>query len=137
MHNKCIMRYIRTYFLVIMLFILIMIAGCLFPSTWIEENVKQSAEMLEKEGRWREFGFSIIDNVADPLMINEAYSVDYRDPIFSAFAVRKNYKEGLTIEDIISGLNDLELNDQDKEELLSLTIAYNYYLEDLANKKAE
>lgn len=100
MHNKCIMRYIRTYFLVIMLFILIMIAGCLFPSTWIEENVKQSAEMLEKEGRWREFGFSIIDNVADPLMINEAYSVDYRNPIFSAFAVRKNYKEGLTKEQL-------------------------------------
>jgi len=56
---------------------------------------------------------------------------------FGLIINNSDYKEGLTIEDIISGLNDLELNDQDKEELLSLTIAYNYYLEDLANKKAE
>ena len=56
---------------------------------------------------------------------------------FGLIINNSDYKEGLTIEDIISGLNDLELNDKDKEELLSLVIAYNYYLEDLASGKTE
>lgn len=38
------------------------------------------------------------------------------------------YKEDLTIEEVIISMNDLELNDRDKIEFLSLVIGYRYYL---------
>ncbi|MBQ8299097.1 MAG: hypothetical protein IJX99_04415 [Clostridia bacterium] len=130
MFNKGVIKYICTYFIVIIFFVLLMIAGCLFPSEWIEENVRQSAEVLEKEDMWYKLGFSVIDNVADPLMVNEAYSVDYKKPIFSAFSVRKNYKEGLTEKQLKDLRGELITFQTPKEEMELIEIDGKLYSKD-------
>lgn len=48
---------------------------------------------------------------------------------FGLIVNNSEYIEDLTIDQVIDGLNGLELDDRDKEELLSLVIAYSYYLE--------
>lgn len=96
---KSILKYISVFILVITIFNIVLFFTSLFPSSWIEQNVKNSAIKLYEEGNLYEFSerFRITNNnYTDALMINEAYSIDNRNPIYSYMAVRKNYKENQT-----------------------------------------
>lgn len=130
MNKKICCKFVGIYFAVILSFFFLMVIGCSFPSDWIEKNVKESAERLVHEGKFFKYGFSIVDNVADPLMINEAYSVDYKNPIFSAFAVRKNYKEGLTKEQLKDLRGELITFQLPKEEMELVEINGSLYSKD-------
>lgn len=100
---KKIFKYIIIFIILIISFNLLLFLSSLFPSSIIEENVKESAEILYEEGNLYDFGkdfYITNNNYTDALMINEAYSIDNKNPIYSYMAVRKNYKEGQTKEEL-------------------------------------
>lgn len=96
---KKLLKYVTTFIILIICFNLLLLLGSLFPSSWIEENVKESSEILLLEGNLPYFTsyLSITNNnFTDSIMINESYSIDNTNPIFSYMAVRKNFKDGIT-----------------------------------------
>lgn len=96
---KKIIKYVITFVFLIFAFNLLLLLGSLFPSSWIESHVKESSERLNLEGNLPLFSnyLSITNNnYTDAIMINECYSIDHTDPIFSYLSVRKNFKKGLT-----------------------------------------
>ena len=97
---KNILKYGATYLGIILLFNIILLLACSFPSEWIHKNVKESSDILLKEGGffYSFFGWvgSIIDNNTDVLCVNEAYSIDSSNPFESYMKARKNYQKGLT-----------------------------------------
>lgn len=98
---KNIFKYIIAFITLIISFNLLLFLSSLFPSSIIEENVKESAQILSKEGNLYDFGKELYitnNNFTDALMINEAYSIDNKNPVYSYMSVRKNYKEGQTKE---------------------------------------
>lgn len=97
---KKIFKYIIIFIITITIFNLLLFASSLFPSKWIEKNVRESADILQKEGNIYYFfkNNELIsnDNYTDAIIINEAYSIDNKNPIYSYMSARKNYKEGIT-----------------------------------------
>ena len=99
------LRYIVTFLILIISFSLFMYIGCLIPSKYLEKNVKESSVILNKQtNTYQVFDDVVllslingcIDNFTDILMINESYSVDSTNPLYSAFAVRRSYKKNVT-----------------------------------------
>ena len=93
------LKFILIYIGILLFFVLFMVLGCLFPSKLIDKNVRESSKILIDEGLdhdYDTFFFARVDNYTDVLMINEAYSVDNTNPLYSALSVRKNYKNGVT-----------------------------------------
>lgn len=96
------LKYIFTYLILILLFVIFLATSSLFPSDWIKENVAESAKILEEESNYKEVniiykGITIaFDNYTDALMLNTAYSIDNTRPLYSAFIARKNYIPGAT-----------------------------------------
>ncbi len=106
---KKVFRYIIVFIILFFAFNFLLIITSLFPSSWIEENVKESSEVLLREGNFYYFSkeFDIVNNnYTDALMINEAYSIDNKNPIYSYMSARKNYKSGLTKETISDTVNE-------------------------------
>ena len=100
---KKIFKYVITFIVVIISFNILLFLTSLFPSRYIEEKVKESTETLFKEGNLYDFGehfYTTNNNFTDALMINEAYSIDNKNPIYSYMAVRKNYKENQTKQEV-------------------------------------
>lgn len=102
---KQILKITITYISLILSFILLLTISSMFPSKYIKENVEQSSKTLIQEGNrlkkeviGREKPMEF-DNYTDALMINTAYSVDNKTPLYSSFVARKNYIPGIT-EDI-------------------------------------
>lgn len=96
---KKIIKYVLVFLGLILMFISLLLLSSIFPSTMIEKNVMESSKILLKEGNiYRFFSWSHVvnNNYTDALMINEAYSIDNKNPLYSCLAVRKNYKENLT-----------------------------------------
>lgn len=97
---RCITKYSIVYIISIILFIILLIATSSFPASWIEENVKKSANILKEETNFKEvktlFKTIYMDNHTDSLMVNTAYSIDNLNPFYSAFIARKNYIPGKT-----------------------------------------
>ena len=84
--------YVYVWVLFIILLNIFLLLGSLFPSSIIEENVKESADILSKEGLHYELLNSFcVDNFTDSLMLNQAYSIDNKDPFFSYMSGRRNY----------------------------------------------
>ena len=78
---------------------MLLVAGSLFSSDVIEQHSRESAKTLLHEGNLYKFfpWFDVVNNnYTDALMVNEAYSVDCDNPLYSALAVRRNYKDGVT-----------------------------------------
>lgn len=97
---KKIIKYGITFFLLLFIFNLLLFLSSLFPSSWIETKVKESSERLSLEGDLPLFTSYLPitnNNYTDAIMINECYSIDSTDPIFSYLSARKNFKQGLTI----------------------------------------
>ena len=96
---KKIIKYILTFCGLLLIFNVLLFTSSLFPSRLIEKNVKESSKILTKEDNIYKF-FDWCDvvnnNYTDVLMINEAYSIDNTNPVYSYMAVRKNYEKGLT-----------------------------------------
>ena len=91
------LKYIISFIAVILIFLGTLTLTSLIPSSLLKENVKESAEILKEEGnkkieyivtRMEEMEF---DNYTDALMINTAYSIDSKKPLYSALVARKNY----------------------------------------------
>ena len=96
---KKIFKYILTFLILFLMFNILLFAGSTFPSSIIKDNVKESSKTLSQEGNYyiisKYFG-NENDNYTDSIMINEAYSIDNTNPIYSYLAVRKNYEKGIT-----------------------------------------
>lgn len=96
------LKIIITYFVLILSFIVLLTVSCIFPSKYIKENVEQSSKTLSQEGnrlRTKIIGRDTImefDNYTDALMINTAYSIDNKTPLYSSFVAKKNYIPEIT-----------------------------------------
>ncbi len=96
---KKILKYISTFIILLLIFNLLLFAGSLYPSKIIEKNVKKSSQILTEEGNLYEFfewSDVVNNNYTDALMINEAYSIDNTNPLYSYMAVRKNFNKEIT-----------------------------------------
>lgn len=96
------LKIVITYFSLILSFMLLLTISSVFPSKYIKTNVEQSSRTLMKEGNTlkkevigREKPMEF-DNYTDALMINTAYSIDNKTPLYSSFVARKNYIPGIT-----------------------------------------
>lgn len=96
---KKILKYISTFIILLLIFNLLLLACSLYPSKIIEKNVKKSSQILTEEGNLYEFfewSDVVNNNYTDALMINEAYSIDNTNPVYSYMAVRKNFNKEIT-----------------------------------------
>lgn len=95
---KSFIKYSIIFVLLIGILNIIMLLGSLFPSSIIEKNVKESSDTLLKEGNFFYFKIPILknNNYTDAIMINEAFSIDNKDPIYSYMSARKNYNPKYT-----------------------------------------
>ena len=109
-------KYVITFVVLILCGILLLTLVSIFPSSWIKENVRKSSETLVKEGNKKVYfsmshlQFLEFDNYSDALMINTAYSIDNKTPLYSIFVARKNYIPGVTEKIIEDFVGDLESN---------------------------
>ena len=100
---KNILKYIIVFIIVIIAFNCLLLLSSSFPSSIIEENVKKSAKIFLKEGNLpliSQYSYAVNDNFTDAIMVNACYSIDNTDPIFSYMSARKNYKKGLTKQEL-------------------------------------
>ena len=82
----------------IIMYNVLMILICLFPSEWIYDNCLKSSKTLLAEGNMLLHPLlEETDNLTDGLIINEAYSIDFTHPIESYLKVRKNYNKDITL----------------------------------------
>lgn len=96
---KKIIKYVLVFLSLLLIFFSLLLVSSLFSSSMIEHNVIKSSITLSKEGNiYKFFPWSRVvnNNYTDVLMINEAYSIDNKNPLYSCMAVRKNYKESVT-----------------------------------------
>ena len=99
---KNIFKYILIISILIIIYLIALCVVSLIPSEKMELNVKQSSETLNEQTN-NFFIWSILknkyikfDNYTDALMINTAYSIDYKHPFESCLLCRKNYIPGIT-----------------------------------------
>ena len=118
--KKNIIKYIITFIILLLIFNLLLFVTSLFPSSWIENRVRESSQILNEEGNLYHFKIFNVENnnYTDSLIINECYSIDNTDPIFSYMSCRKNYQKGITQKqepDIVGELFSVS-NDSVKDE---------------------
>ena len=114
-------KYAKVWIILLIIFNLSLCVISLFPSEIIKENVKSSSDILLEEGNaYKIAEFSPIknNNYTDAIIINEAYSIDSSDPIYSYMSMRKNYKKGETKQVLTDTLGELvSINVNENEEL--------------------
>ena len=114
---KKILKYISTFIILLLIFNLLLFAGSLYPSKIIEKNVKKSSQILTEEGNLYEFfewSDVVNNNYTDALMINEAYSIDNTNPLYSYMAVRKNFNKEITKKHLVDTQEELiSINSED------------------------
>lgn len=96
---KKILKYSIIFIIMLLIFNLLLFTSSLYPSKIIEKNVKKSSQILKEEGNLYEFfewSDVVNNNYTDALMINEAYSIDNTNPLYSYMAVRKNFNKEIT-----------------------------------------
>ncbi len=99
---KIILKYIVIFIILISIFVATLCLSCLIPSSLLKENVQESSEILLSESNRKKVYIPIkqltfqFDNFTDALMINTAYSIDSKTPLYSAFTAKKNYIPGTT-----------------------------------------
>ena len=95
-------KYILVFLVILLGFICLLIISSSFPSSLIKKNVKKSSELLRLEGNRKEcfifdkFQIQTFDNYSDCLMINTAYSIDNKTPLYSALTAKKDYIPNVT-----------------------------------------
>jgi len=99
--NK-IKNYSVVFIILIWSFVLLLTITSCIPSDYLEEHIKETADILIKEGNHKNVWVSykkeemIFDNFSDALMLNTAYSIDSETPLYSALMARKNFLPGVT-----------------------------------------
>lgn len=97
---KKFLKYLITFFILIAIYIGSLVLTSLIQRNFIEKQVKESANILVKEGNQHQINFIIksilLDNYTTALMINHAYSMNPDKPLESSLLVRKNYLPGIT-----------------------------------------
>lgn len=95
--KKIIINYFIAFAIILISFNALLFITSLFPSSIIEENVKQSANIFFEEGNMLYLSPKRRNNnYTDVIMVNTAYSIDNTRPFYSYMVARKNYKKGLT-----------------------------------------
>lgn len=103
---KTLSKYAVAFLELLLIFNVLLLLASLFPSSWIQKHVAESADTLLEEGNLYpliEDENVVNNNYTDSIMINMSYSIDHSEPIFSYMSGRKNYRKGLTttsIEDV-------------------------------------
>lgn len=101
---KKIFRYLIIFVLLICSFVALLTITSCISSKSIFNNVEESSQLLLEEGNRKIIYIPYrrtkmeFDNYTDALMINTAYSIDSRKPLFSAFMARKNFIPDVTTE---------------------------------------
>ena len=98
---KKILKYCLVLLLMIVMFCILLTLVSVIPKSAIEEKTKESAKILAKETNIVLLDIPLkslilLDNYSDALMINTAYSIDTKQPFYSAMVDRKNYIDGKT-----------------------------------------
>lgn len=101
---KRIFKCLIIFILLICSFVALLTLTSCISSKSMVNNVEKSSQILLKEGNrkiiyipYRKTKMEF-DNYTDALMINTAYSIDSRTPLFSAFVARKNFIPDITTE---------------------------------------
>lgn len=93
-------KYILLILVLIIIYMLLLILTNKIPSSMLEENIKESAQILEEEGERKEVNLGYkkeyVFNFSDALMLNMAYSVDSNKPIEAMLLSRKDYIPNVT-----------------------------------------
>lgn len=117
---KKIGKYLLVFVTILLVLFGLLLITCSFPSSAIKNNIEDSLKTLKKEGNRKvcfiinKFQFQEFDNYSDSLMINTAYSIDNKNPLYSAFTAKKNYVPGITkkiFKDEIGELKSSSKND--------------------------
>lgn len=81
---KPFLKFTITFIILILGFNLILLISSSFPSSYIENNVRDSSKILKNEGKLPLIcDISYNDNYTDAIMINTCYSIDNNAPFFS------------------------------------------------------
>ena len=95
-----IVKYILLILVLIIIYMLLLVLTNKIPSGMLEDNIKESAQILEKEGERKEVNLGYkkdyVFNFSDALMLNMAYSVDSNKPVDSMLLSRKDYIPNVT-----------------------------------------
>lgn len=101
---KRMFRYLIIFILLICSFMALLTITSCISSKSMFNNVEESSQLLLEEGNRKIIYIPYrrtkmeFDNYTDALMINTAYSIDSRKPLFSAFMARKNFIPDVTTE---------------------------------------
>lgn len=99
---KTILKYALLYITIAALFLGGLLLVSYIPKDAIEDNVRESAEIMVKEGEGKSFsslGRVIFnDNSTDAIMINLSYTIDEDNRLESIVKARRNYIPGVTKE---------------------------------------
>ena len=124
--TKDIIKYIGIFVILNIIYVMLLVIVNKIPSKILENNVKESADILLEEGELANINLLYKDeyvfNFTDTLMINMAYSVDSNKPLESTLLSRKNYMPGITkkqntIPTTDIGLDSKYSEDEDKKDL--------------------
>lgn len=126
---KKVTKYIMAFIILLIVFNFVLYITSLFPSSIIEKNVASSAKILLREGNSYELSkFLSIrnNNYTDAIIINEAYSIDNTNPIYSYMTMRKNYNPEITKKTLPDTLGELASVNADENGEAQLNSADNY-----------
>ena len=108
---KQIIKYIIVYIVLMIILFSALLIVSVIPKSAIEENCKESADQLLKQGEkiyYKSFDRQMYtDNSTDSIMINIVYSMDDNNKIESIMKCRRNYNPGETTrvwEDMLGNL---------------------------------
>lgn len=97
---KEIIKYIKTYVILIIIFVLSLTITSIIPQEYLKKNTQKSADYFMSIGRNQDiylpFKYIKLFLYTDALMVNTAYSIDNTTPFYSAMVARKNYIKGIT-----------------------------------------
>ena len=98
---KNILKYLVVMMVAFIVANLLLFLVCLIPRDCIEENFMESASVLIQRGnKYRILDFFICDNYTEAEIVNEIYSVDSENPVFSYLTMRRCYDPKFTKNEI-------------------------------------
>lgn len=119
MNIKLDYNYIKLFVVGILIFNVLLLACCLFPSEILKENIRESADLLSKEGNYYKFkGVDISNNnYTDALILNMIYSIDNKTPYQSYMLGRKNYDDTITNRTVEMNIGEAKSMKPDNEDV--------------------
>ena len=99
--SKIVLKYLKVFIIALISLFILMLLTSLIPSNIMRKNVQESADYMMTLGEYNYVNIKMLKAVnkfiyTDTLMLNTAYSIDYKDPIKSFLLARKNYIPGVT-----------------------------------------